>query len=165
MKKRENGVKCLIVVYSYHHNNSAKIANVFKKILKADLKTPDQVTKQEIDEYDLIGLGSGIDSGKHYKQILDFAEGLVTVKNKNSFIFSTSAVQGESKVSKDHACLREKLISKGFTIVDEFSCKGYNTNSFLKYLGGMNKGRPNSNDLEEAKTFAKSLLKKGNPSL
>lgn len=160
MNRREDKVKCLIVLYSYHHNNTAKIADVFAKVLQADLKTPDEVTSDEINQYDLIGFGSGIDSGKHYKQILNFVDNLKNVKNKKSFIFSTSAMQSEIKVDKDHAYLREKLISKGFTIVDEFSCKGYNTNSFLKYLGGMNKGRPNINDLENAKFFANRLLEK-----
>jgi hypothetical protein len=44
-------------------------------------------------------------------------------------------------------------------IVDEFACKGFNTNSFMKYLGGMNKGRPNAEDLRHAKEFAQNLQK------
>ena len=42
-------------------------------------------------------------------------------------------------------------------IVDEFSCLGFNTNSFLKHLGGLNKGRPNEEDFENAKQFALRL--------
>jgi flavodoxin len=42
-------------------------------------------------------------------------------------------------------------------IVDEFSCKGFNTNSFLKYFGGMNKGRPNAEDLKHAEEFVQNL--------
>jgi len=53
--------------------------------------------------------------------------------------------------------LREKLQSKGYMIVDEFSCKGFNTNSFLKLFGGMNKGRPNALDLKHAEEFAQNL--------
>ena len=150
--------KCLIVVYSYHHNNTAKIACVFSKILNAQIKAPDQITQGELQKYDLIGFGSGIDSGKHYKPILDFVDKL-SVINKSCFIFSTSAIQGSAKVKKDHSLLRDKLTSKGFTIVDEFSCKGYNTNSFLKIIGGMNKGRPNDEDLKHAEEFALSLKK------
>jgi len=37
---------------------------------------------------------------------------------------------------------------------------GYNTNSFLKIIGGINKGRPNAVDLKNAKEFAKNLKKK-----
>ena len=64
---------------------------------------------------------------------------------------------GEAKATEDHSPLREKLQSKGYVIVDEFQCKGFNTNSFMKYLGGMNKGRPNAEDLQHAKEFAESL--------
>ena len=42
--------------------------------------------------------------------------------------------------------------------MDEFQCKGFNTNSFLRLFGGMNKGRPNTEDLKNAEEFAKSLI-------
>jgi flavodoxin len=64
---------------------------------------------------------------------------------------------GKGKVAKDHSTLREKLQSKGYIIVDEFACKGFNTNSFMRYLGGMNKGRPNAEDLKHAEEFAQNL--------
>jgi flavodoxin len=53
--------------------------------------------------------------------------------------------------------LREKLKSKGYWIIDEFSCPGLNTNSFLKLFGGINKGRPNTKDLKHAEEFAEKL--------
>jgi flavodoxin len=151
------GMKSLVIVYSYHHNNTAKIANAFSEVLHAQVKTPDQVIAEDLQEYDLIGFGAGIDSGRHYKPLLDLVDRLPSVHKKAGFIFSTSGMQGDTKVEKDHALLREMLESKGYRIVGEFSCKGYNTNSFLKYFGGMNKGRPNREDLEHAKVFAQSL--------
>jgi flavodoxin len=60
-------------------------------------------------------------------------------------------------VAENHAPLREKLQSKGYMIVDEFSCAGFNTNSFNKLFGGINKGRPNSEDLKHAEAFAQNL--------
>lgn len=38
-----------------------------------------------------------------------------------------------------------------------FNGKGFNTNSFLKFFGGMNIGRPNSEDLRNAAEFALNL--------
>lgn len=64
---------------------------------------------------------------------------------------------GKDKVTKDHSLLRKKLQSKGYVIVDEFACKGFNTNSFLRFFGGMNKGRPNTDDLKNAEEFAQNL--------
>jgi flavodoxin len=94
--------------------------------------------------------------------LLDFADKLLHVDNKNAFIFSTAGVTGEKKLSKDHSALREKLEAKGYRIVDEFQCKGFNTNLFLKYFGGMNKGRPNEDDLKHAEAFAEKLKLKPN---
>lgn len=111
-------IKCLIVVYSYHHNNTARIAQVFTEVLNAQIKTPDQVTQEELQQYDLIGFGSGIDSGKHYKPILDLVDRLSKVNDQKAFIFSTSAIQGAAKVEKDHSFIRDQLTSKGFIIID-----------------------------------------------
>ena len=151
--------KCLIIVYSYHHQNTLKIADEFTKVLDAQIVAPDHVILEELEEYELLGFGAGIDSGKHYKPLLDLADRLPVVNNKPAFIFSTSAIQGDSKVAKDHSALRQKLQSKGYTIIGEFSCKGFNTNSFLKYFGGMNKGKPDSSDFKEAQEFAMKLLR------
>jgi flavodoxin len=60
-------------------------------------------------------------------------------------------------VTENHSTLRDKLQSKGYMIVDEFSCAGFNTNSYLKLFGGINKGRPNAEDLKHAEEFALNL--------
>ena len=153
-------MKSLLVLFSYHHNNTEKIADVFAKVLDAQIKTPQQINAEELQEYGLIGFGSGIYGEKHHKLLTDLADTLPQVTNRKAFIFSTSAIMGKAKVAKDHSLLREKLQSKGYMIVDEFACKGFNTNSFMKYFGGMNKGRPNAEDLKHAEEFAQSLKQK-----
>jgi flavodoxin len=127
------------------------------KVLDAQVKSTQQTALEELSQYDLVGFGAGIDSGKHYKELLDFAEALPQVNDKKAFIFSTAGLTWEKKQAKDHSKLREKLESKGYRIVDEFQCKGFNTNVFLKYFGGMNKGRPNEEDLKHAEAFAEKL--------
>ncbi len=129
-------------------------------MLNAEIRTPQQANPEELQKYDLVGFGAGIDSGKHYKVLLDYVEKLPQVDNKNAFIFSTAGVTVEKKLAKDHSTLREKLEAKGYRIVDEFQCRGFNTNVFLKYFGGMNKGRPNEEDLQHAEEFAQNLKKK-----
>ena len=161
--KGSTEMKCLIIVCSYHHNNTAKIAHVFSEVLHGQVKTPEEASPEELQAYDLIGFGAGIDSGSHYRPLLDFVDRLPKVDGKPGFIFSTSGMQGESKVMNDHSVLREKLQSKGYIIIDEFSCKGFNTNSFLKYFGGMNKGSPNSEDLKYAEEFALNLTRRIKP--
>ena len=153
-------MKSLLVLFSYHHHNTEKIANVFAKVLDAQIKTPQQINPEELQEYGLIGFGSGIYGAKHHEDLLDLADKLSRDTNRKAFIFSTSAMMGKAKVAEDHSLLREKLQSKGYTIVDEFACKGFNTNSFMKYFGGMNKGRPNAEDLKHAEEFAQNLKQK-----
>lgn len=151
-------MNCLLIVFSYHHKNTEKVANAFAEVLDAEIKTPRETDPEELLEYDLVGFGSGIYDAKHHRTVLDLADELPQVTDRKAFIFSTSAIMGEDKVTKDHSPLREKLESKGYIIVDEFACKGFNTNSFLKYLGGMNKGRPNAEDLNNAEDFAQKLI-------
>jgi len=148
-------MKSLLVLFSYHHNNTEKIANVFAKVLDAQIKTPQQTNPEELQEYSLIGFGSGIYSAKHHKALLDLADKLPQVTNRKAFIFSTSS--NLEPLSKNHSSLREKLQSKGYMIVDEFTCAGFNTNSFIKLFGGINKGRPNAEDLKHAEEFAQNL--------
>jgi len=57
-----------------------------------------------------------------------------------------------------HAALRDKLRAKGYEIVGEFGCPGFNDNKFLKLIGGLNRGRPNADDLERARSFARQLV-------
>jgi flavodoxin len=153
-------LKSLVIVISIHHNNTVKVANAIAKVLDAKIKNPKDVKPEELANYDLVGFGSGIYGEKHHESLLDLADTLPQVTNKKAFVFSTSAIMGINKVAKDHLMLREKLQSKGYIVVDEFACKGFNTNSFMKFLGGMNKGRPNAEDIKNAEEFAEKLKQK-----
>jgi len=158
-------VKSLIVVFSYHHMNTQKVADVFAKVLDAQIKTPQQISPEELQQFDLVGFGSGIYAGKNDQSLLDFVDKLRQVTYKKAFLSSTSGmpigISGQNRLeeytSKCHTTLREKLQSKGYTVVDEFSCAGFNTNKFLKWFGGINKGRPNTEDLKHAEVFAEKL--------
>jgi flavodoxin len=152
-------MKSIVILFSYHHNNTEKVAKVIAHVLDAQVKNPQQVNPDELHEYDLIGFGSGIYGDKHHESLLRLADNLHPVTNVNAFLFSTSAMTNRYKVENDHSALREKLQSKGYRIVDEFACKGFNTNSFLKYIGGINKGRPNLEDIKNAEEFAQNLKK------
>ena len=151
-------MKSLLILFSYHHNNTEKIARMIAKVLNAEIKTPQQINPEKLQEYDLVGFGSGIYGAQHHRSLLDLADKLPQVTQQKVFIFSTSAIMGKTKVAEDHSALRKKLESKGYLIAGEFSCKGFNTNSFLKFFGGMNRGRPNIEDLKNAEAFAKKMI-------
>jgi flavodoxin len=149
-------MKTLIICFSYHHKNTEKIAAVLAKTLNAQVKAPSEVDPNGLSDFDLVGFGSGISFGSHYKVLLDFAEKLSPVTGKKAFIFSTSGQTGNG--TKFHKKLREKLQSKGFTVTGEFNCAGFDTYGFLKILGGIKKGHPDEEDLKQAKAFAQTLI-------
>ena len=161
-------MKTLLILYSYHHHNTEKVAKAVAKVLNAQIKPPQHVNPADLQEHDLLGFGSGIYSEKHHQSLLDLADRMPKVEGRKAFIFSTNGAPavffGSSAQSpnpeyfaRNHRLLKEKLRSKGYQIVGEFSCAGFNTNSFLKLFGGVNKGRPNAEDLEHAEEFALKL--------
>jgi len=82
-------MRSLLVVVSYHHKNTEKIAKIFAKVLGAEIKTPQQIKPEELKGYELIGFGSGIYRSKHHQILINFAGQLPKVNNKKAFIFST----------------------------------------------------------------------------
>jgi flavodoxin len=154
-------IKTLLVVYSYHHKNTETIAKTLARVLGAAIVTPQEANPTELGGYDLIGFGSGIYGAKHHTSLLDLADRLPAVTNKKAFLFSTCGAPAfavtREFILKNHAALRERLQAKGYAIVDEFGCPGFNTNSFLRFFGGFNKGRPNAVDLKRAEEFALSI--------
>lgn len=161
-------MKSLIIVYSYHHMNTEKIARAMAKTLDAQVKTPQEVKPEELWEYDLTGFGSGIYGENFDTSMIELADKLSVVRDKMAFLFSTNGVPASMRsiinekvmLEKNHKQMKEKLKSKGYVVVDEFSCTGFNTNSFLRYFGGVNKGRPDAEDLRRAEEFAGRLKQK-----
>jgi len=162
--RESSQVKSLIVVFSYHHGNTEKIAHACAKVLGAEVKTPQQVKPEEIAEYDLVGFGSGIYSATFDPSVLDLADRLPRAGTTKTFLFSTfgapAVFAGGDFIKNNHSQIREKLQAKGYRVIGEFGCAGWNTNSFLKYFGGLNKGRPDTNDLQNAEAFARQMMEK-----
>ncbi len=148
-------LKSLIICYSHHHLNTQKVATVLANTIGAQVKAPAEIDPAELSKYDLIGFGSGIYFGKHHKTLLKLAAKLPQADKKKAFLFSTSGEEGKSQ--RLHKKLREKLQSNGYEIFGEFNCPGYDTSIFTKLVGGIQKGRPNEEDLKQAQTFAENL--------
>lgn len=148
-------MKPIIIFQSVHKGNTEKIAEEIAEMLSSKLVKPNEIDVNSLNDYDLIGFGSGIYFFKHHQSILDFAEKLPPTPGKKIFLFSSAGLPQLKSVW--HCALRNILKKKGFTIAGEFTCAGHDEVSFLKRLGGINKGRPNENDIDKAKQFADSL--------
>ena len=125
------------------------------KTLNAEIINVNDVNINNLQNYDLIGFGSGIYGGKFHKNMLDLIEKLPSVDNKRTFIFSTSSMEKK----RYNNSIEEKLIEKGFEVIGSFTCKGYDTFGPFKLVGGIGKGRPNEEDIKKAVDFAKGIAK------
>ena len=147
-------MKVLITYNSVHRGNTEKIAKTMAAAIDADIMKYDEVDGYNILDYDLIGFGSGIYYGKPNKELLEFIDDLPPVKSRKAFVFTTSG-----KGNPDYtSALAGKVSIHGFKVIGEFSCKAFDVWGPLKLIGGINKGRPNTDDLNEAENFVKGLM-------
>ncbi|MEM3712547.1 MAG: flavodoxin family protein [Thermoproteota archaeon] len=153
-------MKTLIIYVSMHHGNTEKIARAIGEVLRADLAKPTEVDAEVISKYDLIGFGSGIYFGKHHSSLFCFIDKLPYQNGKRAFIFSTSGLRKIWLIHDFDKPLQDKLLAKDFRIIGSFNCRGWDTYPFwVKPFGGINKGKPDIKDIEEAKNFARELEK------
>ncbi|MFH1834563.1 MAG: flavodoxin family protein [Methanobacteriota archaeon] len=142
-----------IICESVHHGNTLKVAEAIAGELGVIVQKPEEVDLRTLSGYDLLGFGSGIKYLRHHKNILNLADSLAPSEFTRAFIFSTSGYPTRMY----HTALKGKLEGKGYSVVGEFTCPGWDTWGPLKLFGGISKGRPNKQDLEDARTFAKGL--------
>jgi flavodoxin len=148
-------MKTLIICASYHHLNTMKVAQAMRDVLKATVLLPAEFNPLSLPDYDLIGFGSGIYNQTFHSDLLELIPLLPQQKGKRAFVFSTNTFG--LKMYNDK--LRPSLTQKGFSVVGDFTCKGYIDYSFIKwFFGGMSKGHPDETDLQNAREFARALL-------
>jgi flavodoxin len=154
--------RALMILVSAPGGNTEKIARAMATALGARVLSAAEAKAADLSACVIIGFGSGIMDQEHHKALLSFVDALPPQEGKKAFIFSTSGISRqyalEHGIDDPHTPLRGKLVEKGFAIAGEFNCEGFNANSFLKFFGGMNKGRPNQEDLARAEAFARGLM-------
>jgi flavodoxin len=152
----------LVIVTSLHRGNTVRLARAIAEKLGARVVAPEEADAAMLEASPLTGFGSGIYSDQLHDSILDLAARLPGGTGKRAFIFSTSGIPVfvtgrrviENYCFKCHATLRTKLVAAGYSVAGEFGCAGHNTNSFLRFFGGFNKGLPGPGDLQRAAVFA-----------
>jgi flavodoxin len=151
--------KPLILGKSIHHHNTAQIARVMAEVLDADIAYPEEFPYTSLHSFGLVGFGSGVYYGKLHSSLYDWLRGLpdCSVPSKMAFVFSTSGLPFLWRAW--HAPLKRLLGQKGFEVVGEFSCRGFDTWGPLWLAGGLNRKHPDERDLERAREFARSLAR------
>ena len=149
--------RCLILCKSVHHGNTAKVGGAIGAVLHADVVAPEEVPYTILSELLLVGFGSGVYYGRMHEALYDWLRGLPDAPEAASpaFLFSTSGLPWLSWLW--HRPLRRLLARKGFHVVGEFSCGGYDTWGPLWLAGGLNRRHPDGRDLARAEEFAAGL--------
>lgn len=147
-------MKVLIIYHSEHHGNTKKIAKAMAEKINADILKATDVNLNKFEEYDIAGFGSGVYNGKLHKELSEILSKLSQQNDKKAFIFSTTGSKTYSSIA--HERFRPMLEEKGFEIIGEFSCPGFDT-ALTKE--GINKGRPNKQDIKEAEDFIVNIIK------
>ncbi len=146
-------MKTLIICKSVHHMNTEKVAKAMADVLGAKLAHPEEIDPASLAEYDLVGFGSGIYFGKHHKTIRALV-GRLPAMSKDVFVFSTGGAARDQ-----NGPLITQLKGKGLNVKGSFYCTGFDTFGPFKLIGGLQKGHPDEKDFEDARAFARGLLK------
>ena len=149
----------MIICKSIHHENTLRVAQVIAEELDAEVKAPEEVDFQSIDLYDLVGFGSGIYMGKHHRSLVNFVKNLETLSGKKTFVFYTSGFSKFPTRPPFETVLTDQLAKKGAQILGTFSCRGFETYGPFRIGGGKNKGHPDDTDFNNAREFAKSVIR------
>ena len=143
-------MKKLIIYSSVHKGNTEKVAKAMAEAIKADLVNVKGANAVKIEDYDLIGFGSGIYGGMPDAAMMGFIEKLPGHLGIKAFVFITCGFER----SRENRIMQQELRKKGFEVIGDFACRGFTDYGLLKIVGGVSKGRPNERDLLDAKNFA-----------
>ena len=149
-------MKSLIVCVSISNGNTRRVADRMAEVLDAEVVEPEAVDVDRIDDYDLVGFGSGIYFNAVHSRLRRLIGRLPHVDGGRAFTFFTSGGPEVALVGYSRP-IRRQLASTGFDVLDSFSCRGVDTVGPLRFIGGVNKGRPNERDLDRAAAFALRL--------
>ncbi|MHA1669352.1 MAG: flavodoxin family protein [Promethearchaeota archaeon] len=167
----------IMVCYFSNTGNTEKVAKSIAEGLEGEdvelLKIED-ADPSSLKNYDLVVLGSGIYAGKLHKKVTDFMKNVSEYPPKFAF-FNTH--QSPSAYQKAFKRISKAIEETNSRIIGVFDCVGENlgipketTLKMLEKLPPEEKkkqeeymkktiGRPNTQDLLDAKAFGKNLIK------
>jgi len=147
-------VKSLIIYCSDYKKNTERIARIFAEKTDSELLNIRDVSDVDIENYNLIGFGSGVYRESLSPKLFKLVDKL-NLRGKNVFVFSTSGVGMKFYNSK----LIKLLVSKGAITKGSFACKGsfvaqeFTNNKIFDIIGRLSQGHPNDKDTKEAERF------------
>lgn len=148
-------MKTLLVCTSVSHGSTRRVAEAMGEVLGARVVAPQEVSPEEPAGYDLVGFGSGVFSRRMHPDLLRFVRALPPCSGR-AFVFATSGLPESALAPFTRPSVR-LLADKGFEVEGTFTCRGFDTWAPFKLVGGINKERPDGDDLAAARAFAEGL--------
>jgi len=146
--------KCIIIYESVYNENTMNLARAMAQTIGCRFITAGEAEALNLNEYETIGLGSGIYFGRHHPKLFELVENLSST-HQNVFIFSS---RGNPFLGKYHQPLKDVLIKKGKHLIGEFSVRGYDETGPWVIIGGGHKGKPDERDIKNAVRFVQKAM-------
>lgn len=144
----------LIIYCSDYKKNTEKIANIFAEKTHCELIKIEDVSNINIENYNLIGFGSGVYRESIPPKMFKMVDKL-NLTGKNVFVFSTSG----AGMKYYNNSLIKKLESMGAINKGSFACKGcfvardFTDKKIFEIASRLSIGHPNEKDFKEAEKF------------
>ena len=146
-------MRSIIIYASTHHGNTKKLVDAISGECEIVVVDATKVREKDLKDYDLIGFASGIFYTKFAAPVLGFAAVNLPM-NKDVFFIATAGNTNKGNFKSIEAITNEKQCR----VVGRFQCKGFDTYGPMKLIGGINKDRPNGDDLKAAVEFYKGII-------
>ncbi|MBI5585230.1 MAG: flavodoxin domain-containing protein, partial [Deltaproteobacteria bacterium] len=149
-------MKSLIVYYS-QSGNTRKVARAIhrglsREVEQCDLKTVKEADPREVDQYDLIGLGSPVWCGAETPNIRRFIENIPRQQGRPIFSFNTHGVMPEQYFPT----VVRRLQGRGFTVIGMRDWFG-DARFQMAPSPYFTHGHPDEIDLQEAEDFGREM--------
>jgi flavodoxin len=168
-------MKILITYYSQTGNTKKVAEAIYEALYEQDLiiKPIEDLEPTSLNSFDLVIIGSGVYASRVHSSLINFLKQINDLPNKFAYFCTHASLELYQTPFKKLTRLIEK---KGSEIVGKFDCVGENLGipeekqeNMLKQLPSQErekalkdrkktKGRPNAQDLNRAKNFAKGLI-------
>lgn len=145
-------MKTAIVYYSRHHGNTKKLIDALAAEHDITAIDASQTSTADLTGYDAVGFASGIYYSKFHKTVLEFAEKNLPDGKPVFFLYTCGADSARYTNAIAGAVSRHNA-----PVLGQFGCLGYDTFGPFKLIGGVAKGHPDDQDLENAKRFYEGL--------
>ncbi|MGY3749120.1 flavodoxin domain-containing protein [Vagococcus acidifermentans] len=147
-------MKTIIVYESTHHGNTKKLVDAIAAAHHVAIIDVTAAARADLSQYETIGIASGVAFGKLYAASEAFvAEGLP--EGKNVFFLYTCGKDSGKYADKVSALAEQK----NCRVLGVYGCLGYDTYGPFRFIGGIAKGHPNSEDVAQAVAFVGNILK------